>query len=1405
MNFMRAVAFGGAILTLLISAGCAKKQLPEAKVKGFARFQLNGGATISQASSDEYNPYVIQMGNNYLVLVFGSNRACGTCTGHNLFVARSVGPYNNDAVFPAFENPTVMTVGGTPLNYASRIQYAATATGNNVRIFLTNAGGNVQQTAAIAPTGPYDTTLTNIANVAGLTSTVLGVEITGNRLYARKGATVYAINHASAGDPLVAMATGQTATSVASIDGSFTSRSDGFFSLIDGTITSMSLYGNGGNLVSVNNAIAKGRISPRQITVMGGLGGGFNGALMFVSGVEVGGSSEDMYVVDGLTVWEMWQQINPKPPGAPEGSTPAETTAAAPAFSPTAGTYGTPLSLSITSTTTSATICYTTNGVDPVCNATPACTTGTQYSTTVGLGYFTGTAKAIACKAGLTNSPVVSAAYVSDNIQPVAPGGFNTFVTAPGEIYLSWTAGSDNLTTTGNLVYEICQSLVNGGCDAFTATYTTAAAALNRNVTGLTSSTTYYYRAKTRDEAGNTSGYTAQISGTTLAGPTVNPPTFSPVAGLYNATQNVTISTTTGSAILCYTTDGNTPACDATPICTTGSAYGGTVAIATTQQLKAIGCRSGYTNSTVTSGTYTIDTIAPMISGVAPASNDSPVSTQVSFTFSEACASGNVTWTRTGGNTDGGGSPPGTHTQVLTGTELNSGAHSNITLTNIPTLVSGAIYSIAFNCTDAAGNAATTVTSTNVTHNAPTGPPRLMETNGTVNAMVLNGTTLYVGGNFTYVGAATGSGATINTSNGAISSTVTTILNMASQILAAAPDGSGGWYIGGTFLTIGGVARNRIARINADGSLNAWNPNASAQVTTLVVSGGIVYAGGDFTTIGGQTRNRIAALDGTTGLATAWNANANLPISTLVLSGSGTTLYAGGQFTSIGGQARNRIAEVNISDGLATAWDPNANSTVSAIAVSGATVYVGGSFGTIGGQARNAIAAILASDGTATSWSPGAVGGGVSSIAVSGTTIYVGGGFIFAGGLSRNRIAALDAASNTALAWNPNANNAVSTLAVSGSTVYAGGSFTSIGGQTRNRIAAIDTSTGTATAWDPNPAGNAVNVISLSGSVMFVGGFYTHMSGQIRNRIAAIDTSTGNVTSWNPNANSEVKTVGVSGGTVYAGGDFTTIGGQTRNRIGALDGTTGVATAWDPNSSSTVNTLAISGSGTTVYAGGGFSTIGGQSRNRIAALDATTGAATAWNPGADSTVTTLAVSGTTIYVGGFFTIIGGQVRPYLGALDETSGAATAWTPNPSSYVKCLAVSGTTLYVGGAFTTMTGNARRGGAAFDTGTGTITAWWPDTSGGGGSIYSLAASGGTVHIAGSFSSAGGQARNNIAAVSGTDGSATAWNPNADTNINALINSGTVVYIGGDFTNINSQPRRYLTSINSTTGAPY
>lgn len=84
---------------------------------------------------------------------------------------------------------------------------------------------------------------------------------------------------------------------------------------------------------------------------------------------------------------------------------------------------------------------------------------------------------------------------------------------------------------------------------------------------------------------------------------TVAMPTFSPVAGSYGPSQSVTISDTTPSSTIYYTTNGSTP--------TTGSTvYSGPITVSVTTTVKAIAAASGYANSTVGSAAYTINGVA---------------------------------------------------------------------------------------------------------------------------------------------------------------------------------------------------------------------------------------------------------------------------------------------------------------------------------------------------------------------------------------------------------------------------------------------------------------------------------------------------------------------------------------------------------------------------------------------------------------------------------------------------------------------------------------------------------------------------------------------------------------------------------------------------------------------------
>jgi hypothetical protein len=57
-------------------------------------------------------------------------------------------------------------------------------------------------------------------------------------------------------------------------------------------------------------------------------------------------------------------------------------------------------------------------------------------------------------------------------------------------------------------------------------------------------------------------------------------------------------------------------------------------------------------------------------------------------------------------------------------------------------------------------------------------------------------------------------------------------------IRCALPDGVGGWYIGGGFSNVGDVARNGLAHILADGTVDPnFNPDMSSTVNSLALSG----------------------------------------------------------------------------------------------------------------------------------------------------------------------------------------------------------------------------------------------------------------------------------------------------------------------------------------------------------------------------------------------------------------------------------------------------------------------------------------------------------------------------------------------------------------------------------------
>jgi len=240
-----------------------------------------------------------------------------------------------------------------------------------------------------------------------------------------------------------------------------------------------------------------------------------------------------------------------------------------PAFSPAPGTYASAQNVIITSTTSGATIRYTTDG------STPSETIGTIYSGSVNISATT-TLKAIAYKTGFTDSTVTSGVYTITKVAaPVFNPAAGTYTSVQKVNVTTATSGASIRYTTDGSTPTTTHGTLYSGSIAISKTITLKAIAYK---TGLTTSTV-------------TSGtYTLAVAA----------PVFSPTAGTYDGSRTVTITSTTSGASIRYTTDGSTPTT------THGTFYTGSIHISKTTTLKAIAYETGFNNSPVTTGKYTI-------------------------------------------------------------------------------------------------------------------------------------------------------------------------------------------------------------------------------------------------------------------------------------------------------------------------------------------------------------------------------------------------------------------------------------------------------------------------------------------------------------------------------------------------------------------------------------------------------------------------------------------------------------------------------------------------------------------------------------------------------------------------------------------------------------------------------
>ena len=332
--------------------------------------------------------------------------------------------------------------------------------------------------------------------------------------------------------------------------------------------------------------------------------------------------------------------------------------------------------------------------------------------------------------------------------------------------------------------------------------------------------------------------------------------------------------------------------------------------------------------------------------------------------------------------------------------------------------------------------------------------------------------------------------------------------------------------LAGDFTAYNSVPRSHLARINNDGSNDAgFTPGTGADdfVTSVALytsgaNSGKILIGGGFTSYNGTQRNGVARLnaDGTLDAGFTVGVGANATVRSVALQPDGKVLVAG-DFTTFNGASRPGVARLNANGSVDNSFNPalGADGTVWAVAVQAGKVYLGGEFQNFNNVFRGGVARLNDDGSLDLGYDPGGGADGpvYAILPQANGRLLVAGSFNVFDFRSRPNITRLDATGSPDLTYDSGtgANDAIYALTLqSDGKILAGGLFTSFNGTRRMGLTrlfvngTVDTSF-LDTAYNqfaglPNSlnlaAPNYVNALAVQadGSVL-IGGSFTNVGG----------------------------------------------------------------------------------------------------------------------------------------------------------------------------------------------------------------------------------------------------------------------------------------------------------------------
>jgi uncharacterized delta-60 repeat protein len=227
---------------------------------------------------------------------------------------------------------------------------------------------------------------------------------------------------------------------------------------------------------------------------------------------------------------------------------------------------------------------------------------------------------------------------------------------------------------------------------------------------------------------------------------------------------------------------------------------------------------------------------------------------------------------------------------------------------------------------------------------------------------------ILVGGGFaSYSGVISSRIIRLNT-NGSVDNSfvIGTGFNSTVNTIALQPDGK--ILVGGNFTSYSGVSKNGIVRLNTNGSIDTsfvigTGFTISNANTIVLQSDGKILVGGGFTSYSGVSRNRIIRLntDGSVDNSFVIGTGFVNSVQTISLQSDGKILV-GGDFTSYSGVSANRIIRLNTNGSVDTSFvvGTGFNTIVyKVLSQPDGNIFVGGDFTTLNSESYSKFALLL--------------------------------------------------------------------------------------------------------------------------------------------------------------------------------------------------------------------------------------------------------------------------------------------------------------------------------------------------------------------------------------------------------------------------------------------------------------